>query len=90
MMEKVHVITPSGFECDISPDIFDDMELLDDMAAVDLGEVHKLRGILDVIIGDAGRRNLYEHVRNADGKVTATAVVREYLEIVKGCAEGKK
>lgn len=83
--------TEGGFRWEIDEAALDDMELLDDIIAVESGEVAALRPLLRRLLGDEQRTRLYEHCRSPEtGRVSKTAVMRAVNEIFKALQPGKK
>lgn len=70
--------TESGFKFEISDTVMDDYELLEDLASEDNA---KLPRILVRILGEEQKNRLCDHVRNADGIVTVTAMTNAMQEI---------
>lgn len=81
--------TESGFEFEIEEDALDDIELLEDLCALDRGELDALPAALERIIGTEQKKALYNHVRNEKGRVTTTAVVNEIKNIFEAAKETK-
>lgn len=81
--------TESGFEFEIEEDALDDIELLEDLCALDRGELDALPTALERIIGTEQKKALYNHVRNEKGRVTTTAVVNEIKNIFEAAKETK-
>ena len=76
---KKHIKCSCGFEWDVDPDVLDDMELYDDLMAID-NEKPDVKPILQKILGIEGQANLYETCR-VSGKVKATLVYAALMEI---------
>ena len=89
-MGKTHIITSSGFECDIDEGALDDMELLDDLVAIDGGDVSKFTPADKKILGDDEKERLYEHIRDDSGRVPVSAFGVELGDIIKGLNSKKK
>lgn len=81
--------TESGFDFEIDEDALDDMELLEDLCALDRGELDVLPAVLGRIIGENQKKALYDHVRNEKGRVPTTAVVNEIKSIFEAAKETK-
>lgn len=81
--------TGSGFDFEIDEDALDDMELLEDLCALDRGELDALPAVLGRIIGTDQKKALYDHVRNEKGRVPTTAVVNEIKNIFEAAKETK-
>lgn len=74
-----HIVCSCGFECDIDPDVLDDMELYDDLMALD-NERPNVKPILVRILGEEGQKSLYESCR-VEGKVRVSIVNNSLYEI---------
>lgn len=89
-MEKTHIITSSGFECDIDEAALDDMELLDDLVSIDQGEVTKFPSAVRRILSAEEKNRLYDHLRNAEGRVPVESFGAELGDIISGLSSKKK
>lgn len=83
------VITASGFAVDIDEAALDDMELLDMLMATSGDNVRHLPAILGKLLGEEGKRRLYDHVRTPEGRVPYAAIDRELTEIFSAVNGGK-
>ena len=81
--------TSSGFSCDVDESAMNDMELLEDLAAIDGGDITVLPGALSRIVGSANKRKLYDHVR-VNGRVPIDSVSQEIGEIITQLGSKKK
>lgn len=82
--------TSTGFAWEIEEDALDDMELLDALTAVDGGQVDAVSPACLHLLGKKQRAALYDHRRDADGRVRISAVAAELGEILTGLKDGKK
>lgn len=73
--------TSSGFAFCLDPDSLDDMELLEKIGAWDKGDITCIKDVIIGIIGQGGKDALYEHCRDEKGKVRASKVMTEIIEI---------
>ena len=76
---KKHIACSCGFEWDVDPDVLDDMELYDDLMALD-NQRPDVKPVLQRILGAEGQQNLYETCRK-DGKVRVSLVNTALYEI---------
>lgn len=81
--------TPSGFSCKISEDVRDDMELLDDLTAVDRGDLSHMPDVIRRLLGDKGKAALYEFCRLKSGRVSSKKVMTEIKSIFDEIGKGK-
>lgn len=76
----------SGFECEVSVDALNDMEILDLLGAVEDNEnmapVYMSRA-LEKMVGKDARKGIYDSIRTADGRVPVDAfsdIMQELFE----------
>lgn len=81
--------TSSGFCCVIDEDALNDMELLEDLEALDQGNPLRVPSALHRLLGDDGKKAIYDHVRTDDGRVPVDRVSTELAEIF-GALKSKK
>lgn len=74
--------TKSGFEFEIDPDLLDDMEFIDLLAEAS-DNVLLLPKVLEFILGKEQKKDLYEHLRGKNGKVSRTKVDETAGEIIE-------
>lgn len=82
-------VTSTGFEYTIADDNLDDMELLDALAAVDNGNILAASKVCTLLFGKEQKKALYDHVRDENGKVRYSSVVRELTDIILHSENGK-
>lgn len=85
-----HIVTKTGFEIDMTPDVLDDMEVFELIVEVDKGEATKLPALLGLILTPEQKTALYEHCRTDAGKVPISAVVAEFAQIMEGMRDAEK
>ena len=62
----------------------DDMELLEDLAEIDKGNILKYPSAIERILGKEQKAKLYDKIRDPEtGKVTATATSEALTEIIE-------
>ena len=71
-----------GFEYEIDEAIIDDIEFLELLAEADENPL-KLPALLTMILGEEGKRGLYEALRAEDGRTHTSDVMDAALEIVE-------
>ena len=69
--------TESGFRYTLPPDALDDYELLENLCDIDNGDASK-------ITGNAQIEALKDHVRKENGRVPASKMIEEIIQIFKG------
>ena len=82
-------ITKSGFTFRVEKSALDDYELLEELTALDQGHLERVAPVIQKLLGQAQTEGLKEHCRNAQGRVTITAMKQELEEIFKGCSAAK-
>lgn len=73
--------TESGFRYTLPPDTLDDYELLEDLCDIDNGNASKITIAARRLLGDTQLEALKNHVRNENGRVPATKMVKEITQI---------
>lgn len=81
--------TKSGFQFEIQEEIFDDYELLETLVDADNGDNMALFQAIDMILDGTQKDQLKEHVRNEKGRVPASAMVKELIDIMEASNAGK-
>ena len=70
-----------GLDIKIAEDAIDDMELLEDLSALQKGDYTALATCLVHLLGEDGKKALYEHLRK-DGKVRVSDVSTALNELL--------
>lgn len=81
--------TKSGFSFTLDENVLDDYELLEALTAIDEGSSGKVVSMITLLLGSEQKEALKEHLRNEHGKVPASAMIREALEILQSARQGK-
>lgn len=76
--------TESGFRYTLPPDALDDYELLENLCDIDNGDTSKITGTARQLLGDAQIEALKDHVRKENGRVLASKMIEEIIQIFKG------
>lgn len=84
----IHVTTKSGFQFETSENLGDNMELLEALAEMDAGNILAMSRICKIVLGEDGKKKLYDHLRTEDGRVPVGDAVNAIKEIFE--AAGKK
>lgn len=85
-MAMTGIKTSTGFCWQVDEEAANDMELLESLIAIDKGDATALPAVIRQLLGDNGKRALYDHVRKENGRVPADEVgvqVGEILEQLK-------
>ncbi len=85
-----HIVTKTGFEIDMTPDVFDDMEVFELIVEVDKGDATKLPALFGLIFTPEQKTALYEHCRSENGRVPITAIAAEFAQIMEGMKDAEK
>lgn len=78
-----------GFELELDEEALDDMELLEDFAAMDKGDAYAMPAAVKRLLGKENKKKLYDHLRNSAGRVSATAVGNAVFELMQSVQAGK-
>ena len=87
------VTTPSGFVCEIEEDCFDDMEYLEALMEIKedaRNQALYMPKLITMMIGEEGKKALYEHCRDEKGKVRISTVSEEFEAIMNAAPASKK
>lgn len=76
--------TESGFRYTLPPDALDDYELLENLCDIDNRDASKITGTARQLLGDAQIEALKDHVRKENGRVPASKMIEEIIQIFKG------
>lgn len=82
-------VTKSGFKFEIDDEAIDDYELLEDLCEIDNGNDGKIPGILTRLLGKEQKEALKDHVRTEKGRVPASRMIEELMEIFSNINNGK-
>ena len=83
------ITTESGFTIEVDEANFDDMELLEKLVELD-ENILILPKVLNMTLGENGKKALYDHYRDDKGRSSATKVMAEFLEIMELVGDGGK
>lgn len=74
--KKVLAKTTSGFEIELSRDVFNDAELMEMLIEMDKGSSGGLLifKVAQKVLGTEGKKKLYDHLRLPDGRVPVDAL----------------
>jgi hypothetical protein len=77
----INVKSDRGFECVLDEDSLMDVELFDDLVALENGDVTKMTKICNKLLGEEQRKQFYDFIRNDKGKVLFTTLAAELKSI---------
>ena len=81
--------TSTGFKYQLEENTFDDYELLEVLRQIDKGESGKIVDMVDIMFSEEQKEALKNHVREENGKVPASKLIKEVMEIFHNEKEGK-
>ena len=81
--------TKTGFAYQIHAEALDDMELLDAIAEID-GNPLAISKVLKMLLGEQQRKELYDHLRGEDGRVSVKAVSEAIADIFSSSGQQGK
>lgn len=81
--------TKSGFAFKITDETLDDYELLEMIMDIDGGAGEKTTSMVTKLLGTDQKNALKDHVRDENGRVSATRLMEEIVEIFSACDVGK-
>lgn len=81
--------TSTGFTFELPDDVMNDMELFEDLRAMDRGDPTAMVPVVQRLMGDQ-KQALYDHVRTETGRVPIDRVTAEILEIFALLKNGPK
>jgi len=79
----IEVKTTGGTTYRINKDCSDDMELLDALIDMENGDLSAMKTVIKIVLGDEGKKALYEANRKENGRVSADGVMNELREIME-------
>lgn len=82
-------ITSSGFEFEISEENVDDWDLIKALREIDKGNAQYVVDALPLLLGKDQAKKLEDHVRDKNGKVKITSIMKEFEEIMSKSQEVK-
>lgn len=81
--------TSTGFKFEIEESVLDDYELLETLIDVDNGNDVALFRAIDMILSKEQKNHLKEHLRKIHGRVPASAMISEIMDIMETSSIGK-
>lgn len=82
--------TTSGFKAVVLEEAADNWEMLEAFRDIDRGNTGAIVDVAPLLLGEEQLNALKEHLRDKNGVVRITDMVREITEIMQGANETKK
>lgn len=73
--------TKSGFKFQADPEVIKDAEFLEKFVSIRKGDGLVIFEVLEDILGSQGKKALYDHCRDENGRVPLDAVSEEFNDI---------
>lgn len=81
--------TSTGFEFSLQDEVLDDYELLETLQDIDGGDYGKTTKMVTMLLGQAQKDALKDHVRSENGRVSARKMIAEVMEIFESKNKSK-
>jgi len=81
--------TSTGFEFSLQDEVLDDYELLETLQDIDGGDYGKTTKMVTMLLGQAQKDALKDHVRSENGRVSAQKMIAEVMEIFESKNKSK-
>ena len=81
--------TESGFSIELEDDALEDQELFDAISGMQDGNVFSMSHLTERLLGTEGRKKLYDHLRDAKGRVPVAAFGAAIGELIRSFSAGK-
>ena len=73
--------TRTGFPFEVDENAFNDMEVVDVLSNEEMHATYKMSFLVSRVLGAKQKKALYDHLRDASGRVPVDAVEREMEDI---------
>ncbi len=73
--------TSTGFAFEVDENAFNDMEVVDVLSSEEMHSTYKMSFLVSRVLGAKQKKALYDHLRDASGRVPVDAVEREMEDI---------
>ena len=77
----VNGTTQTGFQFQADPEIVNDAEFLEKFVSIQKGEGLVIFEVIEDILGTDGKKRLYDHCRDKNGRVPLLTVSEEFNDI---------
>lgn len=81
--------TSDGFALELDDNTLDDAELLDALGRMQEDDLFAMGQLADRLLGRAGKKKLYAHLRTPEGRVPVAALATALGELMNSFAAGK-
>ena len=81
--------TSTGFEFSLQDEVLDDYELLETLQDIDGGDYGKTTKMVTMLLGQAQKDALKDHVSSENGRVSAQKMIAEVMEIFESKNKSK-
>ena len=81
--------TNTGFLFSIEEEALDDMEILENLAALSEGHIEVVPKTIVMILGEEQKEKLYEHCRGENGRVSSKRIIDELKSVFEASKEVK-
>lgn len=71
-----------GLEVEISPDVFDDFDVIEDFGRMQDGDIFVFPKLVKILFGDDFNR-IRKHLEGDDGRLTVTKATEFFTEVIK-------
>ncbi len=78
-----------GFAFKYPRENLDDMELFDDIAAMNSGNAYQLGRIIERVLGAEQKKEYYEFLRDDSGRVKVSVIEDDFLSIMQASNDSK-
>ena len=76
-------IEVDGIKLDIDEDVLDDIEFLDMLDEINEGNPFKIKKLIVALVGADGWKDVSEHLRGENGKVSASATAEFLVSVIE-------
>ncbi len=89
-MSIIAVTTAKGFVYEVDEEALDDIELVEELVEMETKDGSKAGSVARRVLGEEGKKKLYEDLRTESGRVPLSEVVKTIYEILTALQNGKK
>ena len=81
--------TRSGFEYSIDDELLDDFDFFESLCEIDNGQIGKVTTVITQLLGEEQKKKLKDHIRTEKGRVPASKMIEELMDIMATNNQGK-